>query len=422
VSEWPVAELGDHVDMQVGFPFKSAKFLDQSKHAVRLLRGDNIGQGLLRWDGAKHWPKAEVEAVTSYHVDQGDVILAMDRPWIEAGLKFAYVRPSDMPCLLVQRVTRMRGTATLETDYLRHVIASPAFTGYIKSITTGVNVPHISGKDIKKFRFPLPPLETQRRIASILGVYDDLIEVNRRRIAVLEEMARGLFEEWFVRFRFPGHEAVPILDTQDGPLPEGWTWDRIGDVAAYVNRGIAPKYDDEAETLVIGQKCIRDQRLSLVLARKQSKNVPIEKVVQPGDVLINSTGTGTLGRVAQAEQVLPGLTVDSHVTIVRPNLPEDRDYLGLSLFAMQPVFEHLGAGSTNQTELARSAVQSQMLVWAPVDLRARFGLMVRPMRELAEQLAQQNSTLAASRDLLLPRLISGQLSVAEAERELEEAA
>jgi len=268
----------------------------------------------------------------------------------------------------------------------------------------------------------LPSLATQRRIASVLGAYDDLIEVNRRRIAVLEEMARGVFEEWFVRFRFPGHEAVPILDTPDGPLPEGWNWDRIGDVATYVNRGIAPKYDNEAETLVISQKCIRDQRLSLLLARKQSKNVPSEKVVQPGDVLINSTGTGTLGRVAQAGQVPPGVTVDSHVTIVRPGSPDDRDYLGLSLFAMQPVFEHMGAGSTNQTELARSAVQNQMLIWPPVDLRARFGGIVRPMRELIEQLAYQNAKLSASRDLLLPRLISGQLSVDDATRQLDEAA
>lgn len=282
--------------------------------------------------------------------------------------------------------------------------------------------PGLSVKVLSQQTVRMPSRQHQERIAEILGAYDDLIEVNRRRIAVLEEMARGLFEDWFVRFRFPGHEAVPILDTPDGPLPEGWRWDRIGDVTAYVNRGMAPKYDDDAKTLVIGQKCIRDYRLSLVLARKQSKKVPVEKVVQPGDILINSTGTGTLGRVAQAEQVPLELTVDSHVTIVRPILPEDRDYLGLSLFAMQPIFEHLGAGSTNQTELARSAVQNQMLAWPPIDLRAQFGRIVRPMRELVEQLTQQNASLAASRDLLLPRLISGQLSVTEAERALEEAA
>ncbi|WP_454683383.1 restriction endonuclease subunit S [Ancylobacter moscoviensis] len=271
------------------------------------------------------------------------------------------------------------------------------------------------------FEFELPSLPTQRRIASILGAYDDLIQVNRRRIAVLEEMARGLFEEWFVRFRFPGHEATVIEDTPNGPLPNGWSWEPIGDVSAYVNRGIPPKYDEDAETLVISQKCIRNQRLSLALARKQSKKAPPEKVVRAGDVLINSTGTGTLGRVAQAEDVPLGLTVDSHVTIVRPTSSEDRDFLGLSLFRMQPNFERLGAGSTNQTELSRSVVKSQILIWPPADIRARFGRTVRPMRQAVEQLTQQNANLAASRDLLLPRLISGQLSVTQAERELEAA-
>lgn len=275
---------------------------------------------------------------------------------------------------------------------------------------------------ISKSLVPSPNLSTQRRIAFILGAYDDLIETNRRRITVMEKMAQGLFEEWFVRFRFPGYQKVSIHDTSYGLRPLGWDWKSIGEVTAYVNRGIAPKYNDKSATLVIGQKCIRDQRLSLVLARRQSKKVPLEKIVQPGDILINSTGTGTLGRVAQAEQVPQGLSVDSHVTIVRPILSEDRDYLGLSLFAMQPVFERLGTGSTNQTELARSAVQNQMLIWPPTDFRANFGRIVRPMRKLIEQLSQQNACLATSRDLLLPRLISGQLSVVEAERCLGKAA
>lgn len=289
------------------------------------------------------------------------------------------------------------------------------------AISKGATQDNLSLEKLLSQNLLVPPLETQRRIAEILGAYDDLIEVNRRRIVVLEEMARGLFTEWFTRLRFPGHEDVAIEDTPDGPLPTGWRWDCIGNVAAYVNRGIAPKYDDEVKTLVIGQKCIRDQRLSLTLARNQSKIVPPEKVVRPGDVLINSTGTGTLGRVAQAEQVPSGLTVDSHVTLVRPIAAEDRDYLGLSMFAMQPIFERLGAGSTNQTELARSAVQSQILMWPPINLRARLGHIVRPMRELVEQLAKQNENLAVARDLLLPRLISGQLSVTQAERELEAA-
>src|SRR5947209_4427370 len=76
-----------------------------------------------------------------------------------------------------------------------------------------------------------PPLDSQRRIAAVLGAYDDLMDVNRRRVSLLEEMARQLFEEWFVQLRFPGYEGVAITDTQDGPLPENWSFVGLRDVA-----------------------------------------------------------------------------------------------------------------------------------------------------------------------------------------------
>ena len=281
--------------------------------------------------------------------------------------------------------------------------------------------PGLSVKVLAQQTVRMPPLETQRRIAAILGAYDDLIEVNRRRVAVLEEMTLGLFEEWFVRLRFPGNETVPIVETPDGPLPAGWSLRALHEVSSFINRGIAPKYDNASATVVVNQKCIRDGRLSLTLARRQSKVPPPAKLVQVGDVLINSTGVGTLGRLAQVEEAPEGLTVDSHVTIVRPASLDDRDFLGIKLLSLQSTFEHLGAGSTGQTELSRHAVGAQLIAWPTNDLRASFGRLVRPMRSLAHGLLRHNEKLAASRDLLLPRLISGQLSVAAAEHELEAA-
>lgn len=318
---------------------------------------------------------------------------------------------------------RLRFTdARANPKFYAYLLRGGAVRSHLSSHGGGTSINNLNQGILSRLIVPVPPLETQRRIASILGAYDNLIEVNRRRVAILEEMARGLFYEWFVRFRFPGYENVPMVETPEGLLPEGWTSTSIGAATAYVNRGIAPKYADDAPTLVIGQKCIRDQKLSLNLARRQAKRVPADKVVRAGDVLINSTGVGTLGRVAQAEEVPPGITVDSHVTIVRPIGPADRDFLGLFMMRMQPIFEALGAGSTGQTELSRTSVQNQVIVWPSVALRMRFGVVIRPMRALAAQLSKQNTSLAVSRDLLLPRLISGQLSVEAAERELEEAA
>ncbi len=97
----------------------------------------------------------------------------------------------------------------------------------------------------------LPPLPIQRKIAAILSAYDDLIENNTRRIALLEEMAQALYREWFVHFRFPGHESVPLVDSPLGPIPEGWQMAKLGEVADYINRGVSVDSYDDCEWLFV---------------------------------------------------------------------------------------------------------------------------------------------------------------------------
>ena len=407
---WPRVKLAGLVDLVSGFPFKSGGFT-AALDDIPLVKGENVHQGYIDWNKAKRWPRDQDDGMEKYWLKPGDVILAMDRPWIEAGLKQACIRKHDPPSLLVQRVSRLRGLDGLLTDYLRHLIGSPSFTDYIKPIVTGINVPHISGAQIKGFEFPLPPLPVQRRVASILSAYDDLIENNTRRIAILEEMARRIYEEWFVRFRFPGHEGVRMVESELGLMPEGWRTATVGEVAAYINRGIAPKYDDTAACLVVNQKCIRDQRLSLGEARKQSKPVPLDKAIRLGDVLINSTGVGTLGRVAQVLVPIDNCTVDTHVSIVRPGRDCDPDYFGLTLLAQQTHFEAQGVGSTGQTELSRGRIAETSIVVPPLAVQRAFAEIVRPMRHLTVTLQNKSLNLRTTRDFLLPKLICGELDV-----------
>ena len=127
----------------------------------------------------------------------------------------------------------------------------------------------------RKQWIPVPPTPVQLRIASTLRAYDDLIENNRRRIRLLEQSARLLYKEWFVHLRFPGHEHAKIIDG----VPEGWEKATVGSGSSFISRGITPKYDDEAPGIVINQKCIRNQRVTMGLARRQSKEVPPNKLV-----------------------------------------------------------------------------------------------------------------------------------------------
>jgi len=220
-SAWPVVRLGDHVDLLAGYAFKSSGFTDNPED-VPLVKGDNVQQGYIDWGRAKRWSRDAAPAMSKFRLESGDVVLAMDRPWVQAGLKLAWIKGSDPEALLVQRVSRLRGVNGLDTTFMRYVLCGQSFTNYIRPIVTGINVPHISPGQIRDFKFILPPLAVQRRIASILSAYDDLIENNTRRIAILEEMARRIYEEWFVRFRFPGHERVKRVESELGLIPEGW--------------------------------------------------------------------------------------------------------------------------------------------------------------------------------------------------------
>ncbi|MND52880.1 EcoKI restriction-modification system protein HsdS [compost metagenome] len=286
----------------------------------------------------------------------------------------------------------------------------------------GTNISNLNQQILADLDVPVPDRSTQERIAAVLSAYDNLIEVNQRRIAILEDMARRFFEEWFGRFRFPGHEAVPLVETELGMVPDGWHPGTVADLSSFISRGLAPKYDDHASSFVISQKCIRDQALNLSPARKQSKPIPPSKLVSYGDILINSTGVGTLGRVAQLLCTLPNTTVDTHVTIVRALEQVDHHYFGLQLLQLQAHFERQGIGATGQTELSRTAIADTKILIPPPDLPSRFGRIAGPLRCQADLLRNQNNKLRAARDLLLPKLISGEVDLSAAEDIFAEAA
>jgi len=195
-----------------------------------------------------------------------------------------------------------------------------------------------------------------------------------------------------------------MVESALGLVPEGWDVKCLGDVTDYLNRGLSPRYDDNATGLVTNQKCIRNGH--------QSKPVPKEKAVRFGDVLINSTGVGTLGRVAQAYEELSDCTADSHVTIVRPKASCDIDFIGIALLGMESHFEQQGVGATGQTELGRGRIAETKFVVPPEREQKQFGQAVRPLRQLSVNLARKNTNLRAQRDILLPKLISGEIDVA----------
>ena len=192
--------LGDETDLVAGYAFPSKGYADGA-NGIRLLRGDNIMQGYLRWDDAKGWPAADVAPYARFALQEGDVVLAMDRPWVKAGLKRAQISADDLPCLQLQRTARLRPRRRMTADFLYHLTGSKSFSRHLLSVQTGLGVPHISGKQIESFRFALPAPNEQKTIA---GTLDDLQqrsehleEIYQQELAALEELKKSLLHEAF---------------------------------------------------------------------------------------------------------------------------------------------------------------------------------------------------------------------------------
>lgn len=310
------------------------------------------------------------------------------------------------------------------TYVLEPLTSSPAKARYLyyalqpllrelQALSTGATTKFLTLPILRGLPVRVPPPEIQSAIVDVLGTLDDLIENNRRRVELLEEMARTIYQEWFVDFRFPGCENASFVDSPLGRIPDGWHVTTLEALSAVVTRGISPKYDDDGEWLVLNQKCIRDRRVSFAKARRQSKVVAPAKRIQFGDVLINSTGVGTLGRVSLYLRHETNVTVDSHVTIVRPSSGEMNPWFGMRLCESQSQFEALGTGSTGQTELSRVDIGSLLVAVPPVEARAKFEQIVSPLLKKTLVLLDCNVYLEAARDALLPKLVTGQIDVSD---------
>lgn len=270
----------------------------------------------------------------------------------------------------------------------------------IKTIVEQVAAAGIRGSDLIKLWIPCPDIDIQNQVASILDAVDRKIELNRKVNDNLEHQAVALFKSWFVDFSLFG-----------GTVPENWEDTTLENITTLITRGIAPKYSDNSDQTVVNQKCIRNHTIDLSLARTHTPKAINEKWLKFGDLLINSTGDGTLGRVAQVWFAPKALTVDSHVTIVRPAREELIFYIGLWGILHEKEIESLHTGSTGQTELPRDRVKMLKLLLPDNISLSRFNSIIAPMASTIILNQEENQKLASLRDTLLPKLMSGEIDV-----------
>jgi type I restriction enzyme S subunit len=197
---WVETCVGNEINLLTGNAFKSKEYVTDSD-SVKLLRGDNIMQGYFRWDGAKYWPNDRVDEFEKFLLSEGDIVLAMDRTWVKAGMKFAKITKNELPCLLLQRVARLRCKESMDKDLLYFLMGSKLFESYVLSIQTGLGVPHISGKQIQSFVFSKPDIETQKEISCKLSSLSQevkiLASVYTKKIKALDELKQSILQKAF---------------------------------------------------------------------------------------------------------------------------------------------------------------------------------------------------------------------------------
>ena len=395
-------------------------------------------QGQFRWDGVKLWSRKEIdEKIDKYWLQERDVILAMDRPWIEAGLKTAQITESDLPCLLVQRVACLRGKASVDQDFLRYIISSYWFVEYLKSIQTGTAVPHISVKQISSYVFRLPPLQVQRFIGKVLRGIDRKIELNRQINTTLESMAQALFKSWFVDFdpvidnALAAGNGIPdalqvkaakrkALGANRKPLPDGLQQqfpdrfvftEEMGWVPEGWNQGVL-------EDLLVLQRGFdlpkakrTDGIYPLMVASGQDGTHNEFKVSGPG---ITTGRSGKLGDVCLVLDDFWPLNTTLWVKEFRKSSPYHAYYLlkGLEL-------ERYNSGSAVPT-LNRNHVHNISVVVPSSAVVARYDAKVEPLYRRQVMGDEQCARLAKLRNTLLPKLLSGELRIPDAEKQLAE--
>ncbi len=404
--------LNEVCESVVDCPNRTAPSIDEVT-PYKMIRTTNIKNGWIDLSKVKYVNEETYRKWTRRQVPKrGDVILTREAPLGEVGM----LRSNDHVFLGQRLVSYRADVEKLDAAFLLYSLCTDDLQGQIRAFGSGSTVEHMRVPDAKGLMLSLPPLPTQQRIASILSAYDDLIENNTRRIAVLEEMARRLYEEWFVHLRFPGHEEAKF----DGELPRGWSTVVLADTASVNPESIKPKTAPEhiryidiasvspgrigavqelpfAEAPGRARRIVRDGDVIWSCVRPNRRSFAL--VLNPADDTVASTGFAVLraGEVPFS-YLYCATTTDAFV-----------DYL-----------------TNNATGAAYPAVkqsdfESAELVMPFPSMLAAFDQATQPMLRLSDALQRKNANLRAQRDLLLPKLVSGEIDLSFAEASLEAA-
>lgn len=404
--KWEAIQLGDVIEVKHGYPFDS-KYYSDSGVFVLLTPGNCHESGGMKLKGEKE--KYFIgEIPERYVLSQGDILVVMtDLVNTAPVLGGSFRIPEDNRFLHNQRLGLIEITKPKQIDkrFLFHLLNTHHYRAQVRGSASGATVRHTSPGRIKSCSVVIPTdVGYQSKIAATIDAYDELIENNCRRMTLLEESARQLYREWFVRLRFPGHEHTRIVDG----VPEGWGRKTLGDLCGEVRESVSPD-TLEPDTPYIGLEHIPRRSITLGEWGTVEQVTSSKHRFRAGEILFgkirpyfHKAGIAFVDGVASSDAI-----------VIRPVDPKVH---GLVLMTVSSdAFVADTAQSMKEGSKMPRADWKQMqrfLVPLPPDgLLTSFESAVQPILEQLKALTFANQKLRAARDLLLPRLMSGELSV-----------
>ncbi len=340
----------------------------------------------------------------------------------EATLNRYAIVPEGFRGCLGRRMALIRpDSSKVDTRFLFYYFFTKEWRTVISNnMLAGATVDRIPLTKFPDFPVRVPPLPVQHRIAGILSAYDDLIENNQRRIKILEEMARSLYREWFVHFRFPGRDKVKMVPSPLGPIPQGWEAVTLKEVTSKIGSGATPRGGKEAYKTE-GVRLIRSLNVydyhfefSDLAYIDESQAADLDNVaIAPRDILLNITGA-SVARCCMVPSYLMPARVNQHVAIVRADQGRADPYYVLDTINSEQNKQQLLAfaqGGATREALTKETIEKFPIMLPSGLLLETYGKCAGALHAQREALERQIQNLRRTRDLLLPRLLSGQIDI-----------
>ena len=410
-SEWSLKQLKD-ITSKIGSGATPRGGKNGYKaEGISLIRSQNIYDFSFAEENLAFIDEEQAADLNNVTVNKNDILLNITGASVA---RCCLVPQRFLPARVNQHVAIVRVRPQIaDAKFVLYCINSLHFKSRLLALAQGgATREALTKTTIEDFEVPQPSLPVQQRIAGILSAYDELIENNQRRIRILEEMARSLYREWFIHFRYPGHESVPLVDSPLGQIPQGWEVKSAPDCIAINPRVTVPR-DGEKPFVPMG--CLSND--SMLISDIESRSGNSGAKFQNGDTLfaritpcLENGKTGFVQFLASSQDVAFGST-EFIVLRSRTLSPELVYCLARSDEFRNSAIKSM-SGATGRQRVQEKCFDSFLMAQPPRELLDRFTEIVAPSFRLIYSLHNKIENLRRTRDLLLPRLLSGNLNIA----------